>query len=170
MIRALAGLALLAAAGPAASDPARALAGRYDAQFPDALVSGEHYTGQDIVKIVPVAPRAAYIRFHLDFYNGHSCSLAKVARAEGGELVYREPASASAPSPACHLHIRRAGAKLAWSDEGGSCKSYCGARGSFLHGDVPWRSKRPITYMAALKASRQYRDALVEWRTGKPAP
>ncbi|OYY72648.1 hypothetical protein [Sphingomonas sp. 28-63-12] len=160
-------LSLLAAASGAAPDPATLLAGRYYEQFPNALVTGETYTGEDIVEIVPVAPRTAYVRFALDFYNGHSCSLAGVATADGEALVYRAAAPLVEDEQTCMLRIERNGDELRWSDEG-SCKAYCGARGSFLHGAIPYRSKRPIRYLAKLKGSSAYRDAITEWRTGKP--
>jgi len=154
------------AAGPA--DPAESLAGRYSRQFPNALVSGERYTSENIVEIVPVAPRAAYVRLELQFFNGHVCSLYGVARADRDALVYTEGGTETQGEERCRLRIARKGAALAW-DDGGSCKGYCGARGSFREDGLPWASRRPIRYLPKLKASRQYRNALVEWRTGRPA-
>lgn len=165
-LAAIVSLALLAAAGPV--DPATLLAGRYYGQFPNALVSGEKYTGENIVEIVQVAPRAAYVRLNLDFFNGHKCGIYGIATAQGDALVYRE---ASEPSPGerrCTLSIRRRGSKLAWDDDSGTCAAYCGARGSLTNGSLAYASKRPIRYLPQLKASSQYRDALTEWRTGKP--
>ncbi len=165
-LAAFAPLALLAAAGPV--DPATLLAGRYCEQFPNALVSGEKYTGENIVEIVPIAPRAAYVRLNLDFFNGHKCGIYGIATAQGDALVYRE---ASEPSPGerrCTLSIKRQGAKLAWDDDGGTCTAYCGARGKLSNSSIAYASKRPIRYLPRLKASSQYRDALTEWRTGKP--
>lgn len=160
---------LLAIAGPAAPDTAQTLAGRYYKQFPDGFVTGEKYTGEDVVEIVPVAPGVAYLRLHLDFYNGHSCGLAGVTAAGKTGLVYREKA-VSKGYPQCVLTIARAGTTLHLDDNGGTCSAeHCGARGSLSNVDLPFASKRPIRYMARLKASTEYRDALVEWRTGKPA-
>jgi hypothetical protein len=72
---------LLLATTASTLDPAHALAGRYYRQFPDALVGGEKYTGEDVVEIVPVAAGAAYVRLHLDYYNGHTCALSGIAKA-----------------------------------------------------------------------------------------
>ncbi|MBX9859951.1 MAG: hypothetical protein K2Y20_10225 [Sphingomonas sp.] len=166
-IAAFAPLALLAAAGPV--DPATLLAGRYYEQFPDALVSGEKYTGENVVEIVPVAPRAAYVRFNLDFFNGHKCGIYGIATAQGDALVYREASEPSSGERRCTLSIKQQGTKLAWDDDGGTCAAYCGARGSLSKGSLAYASKRTIRYLPRLKASPQYRDALTEWRTGKPA-
>lgn len=164
-MRALIALPLLLAAGPA-TDPVQTLAGRYYRQFPNSTVQGESYTGEDIVEIVPVTPRAAYVRLSLDFFNGHICGIYGVATVEGDALVYHDPRDPEQAGPPCTLTLRRTGDKIAWNDAG-SCRSYCGARGS-LNGDLPFARKRPIRYLPRLKASRQYREAIEEWRTGKP--
>lgn len=163
-MRALLALPLLLAVGPAA-DPVQDLAGRYYRQFPNGTMAGDKYTGQDIVEIVPVTPRAAYVRLSLDFFNGHVCGIYGIARVEGDALVYRDPRDPGEGGKPCLLTIRRKGAKLGWSDGEGSCKDYCGMRGT-LNGELPFASKRPIRYLPKLKASRQYREAIEEWRTG----
>ena len=168
MLRIVASMALCGAgllvggAASKAESPARSLAGRYYRQFADGLVSGETYTGQDIVEIVPVAGDAAYVRAHLDFYNGHSCSIARIAQSEGARLLYRSSRS----DDACALSVGRAGRSLRLDDNGGTCKAYCGARGSFSDVSLPWSSKRPIRYLTRLKASPQYQSALAEWKKG----
>lgn len=159
-------LPLLLAAGPAVRDPARMLAGRYDREFPNGLVTGEKYTGRHIVEIVPVESGAAYIRIHLDYFNGHSCSIAGVARAEGDALVYRDPEPQYGGTK-CVLRVSRAGKSLLIDDGEATCSSSCGARGTLSDVRLPWSSKRPIRYLARLKASSEYRGALAEWR-GKP--
>lgn len=154
---------LLVAAGPTSVDPVKALAGRYSQHFQNGLVDGTSYWSDDVVEIVPVDARHAYVRVATEFYNGHSCSLAGVAKAEGDALVYREP-KGGVTDGACTLTLRRAGAKLSFSDGDGGCKSYCGARGGMTGADLPWKSRRAITYVARLKASQTYREALREWR------
>lgn len=162
-LRLIAAAALVAAAGPA--DPAQSLAGRYFKRFPNALVSGEEYMSENIVEIVPVAPRAAYVRLELQFFNGHICSLYGVAEADRGGLVYTEPGAETQGEERCRLRIEHKGGELRW-DDGGSCKGYCGARGSFSGDGLPWASRRPIRYLPKLKASRQYRQAIHDWQTG----
>src|SRR5436190_18737451 len=88
------GIALVAAAGSptAAADgnprPDQ-LAGVYKRSFANGTVDGDKYTSEDVLEIVPVGPRTAYVRARLQFYNGHSCSMYGIARAEGPRLVYR---------------------------------------------------------------------------------
>ena len=154
---------LLAADRPRA-DPAQSLAGRYYSQFADGLVTGERYTGENIVEIVPVAPHAAYVRLHLDYYNGHTCGIYGVAISKGDSLTYRDPKQ---ESTGCILTVRRLGKSLSIDDGARSCSSYCGARGSLSRVTLPYASKRPIRYLARLKQSRQYGDALKEWRTSE---
>jgi hypothetical protein len=164
----MASLAGCCAAG--ASSPVTTLAGRYGAHFQNGLVDGTRYWSDDVVEIVPVSATAAYVRAELQFYNGHSCSIAGVATAQGDALVYRAPAAALPGSAdRCILTVSRKGTDLLLDDGDGGCKDFCGARGSLSHDTLPWKSKRPITYMTRLKTSSPYRDALTEWRTGKPA-
>lgn len=162
-------LPLLLAAGPAAPDPVHELAGRYSHHFRNGLVTGETFYSDDVAEIVPVDARHAYVRFALNFYNGHECSLSGVAEAKGRELVYHDLGNVSGDGSICRLHITRGPKGLTWNDEDGTCKSYCGARGSFLGDSLPWASKRPISYLGRLKGSTDYRQAITEWRTGKPA-
>jgi hypothetical protein len=153
-------------AAPASVDPVKAVAGRYSVTFPDAFVSGEEYTGENIVEIVPVSPRAAYVRVATDWYNGHSCSLWGVAVAEGDRLVYHDPdKDSSADHGQCILSIRRVGRSLRLNDEdrSGCYARYCGARGSFTNVDLPFSSRRRITYEGKLKASRQFKEAMAAW-------
>ena len=158
--------AALAGAAAAPASPVIRLEGRYAHHFTDELMDGTSYPADDVAEIVPVDPTHAYLRFALNFANGHTCSLAGVAEARGDALVYTEPADRTVEGQKrCTLTVRRAGNTLGWTD-GDSCKSYCGERGSFDGGDLPWSSRRPITYLPRLKASREYRDALTEWRTG----
>ena len=164
---ALAALVPLAlGASRATPDPAQALAGRYYHQFADGLVTGGKYTGEDIVEIVPVAPNAAYFRIHLDYYNGHTCSISGVAQTERQALVYRDSEKQN-DGTVCILRITRAGKSLSIDDGEQSCKSACGARGSLSAVTLPYSSKRPIGYLARLKASDQYRFAIAEWRERK---
>ena len=159
------GLAVLGAAGAAlasgASLPA-ALAGVYKYGFKNGLVSGETYRSEDILEIVPTGPRAAYVRTHLEFYNGHLCALSGIAHVEGADLVYREPPEQKILDRSCVLHVTLKGAKVAMSDEGGSCQAYCGARGSLSNTTFAYSSRRTIRYLTRLKASGQFKDALEE--------
>ncbi len=154
---------LLATASAAPTSPAIALAGRYSHHFLDGQVDGPDYWADDVAEIVPVDASHAYVRLAVNFYNGHTCSLAGVARVEGATLVYHAPASDTfAGSAPCRLVVRRNVAKLVWSDGENTCKAHCGERGSLMSGSLPWSSHRPIAYMARLKRSSDYRAAMAE--------
>lgn len=155
----------IGAGAVAAYDPVRALAGRYSRGFDNGTVDGSRYRSEDVVEIVPVDRTHAYVRLELAFFNGHSCGEAVIAQRLGDALVYTGPRDdAYVHGRPCRLTIRRSGRSLIWDDAGGTCKASCGARGSFSNGRLPWASKRPIRYMARLKGSREYREALAAWR------
>jgi len=158
------------AGAAAAPSPVAALAGQYSDRFQNALVSGETYFSDDIVEIVPVDSRHAYVDFDLNFYNGHTCGLTGIAAAQDGALVYREPADkALSGHDRCVLTIRRKRGRLIW-DDGGTCQAYCGERGTFSGGYMLWSSKMPVPDLARLRRSAEYRRALAEWRTGHAQP
>lgn len=159
---------LLFAAAPMADDPVADMAGRYAQHFRNGTVDGESYWSDDVVEIVPVDARHAYVRVATNFFNGHSCDISGIAMAEGKALVYRDPGPPGPFGTRCVLTIHRAGRNLHFDDGDGGCKGYCGARGGFADATLPWASKRPITYLQRLKASRAYRNAVTEWQTGRP--
>ena len=160
MTLALTAAAMLVAA--AAYDPVTTLAGRYARHFQNGLMDGSRYWSDDVVEIVPVDRHHAYIRVETNFFNGHSCSLAGIAAAERDMLVYREP-DRFGDGTRCVLTLRHSGDRLRFDDGPNSCARHCGMRGSLHGGELPWKSKRTITYMARLKASADYRDAITEW-------
>lgn len=133
--------------------------GVYKHRFADALVSGEHYTGEDILEIVKVSPRAAYIRTHLDFYNGHICALNGIALVEGDSLIYREPPG-TAGAGQCRLRIQVTRDKLVFDDGDRSCQDYCGMRGAFNGTGFAREARRPIRYMPRLMNSTEYKSAM----------
>ena len=155
-------LAAFASGAVAAASLPDALAGVYKVRFENGLVTGETYRSEDILEIVPTGPAAAYVRTSLEFYNGHECSLSGIAHVEGADLVYREPVAKQIGDQRCVLHVTRKGGKVLLTDQDGSCKAYCGARGSFSGDDFPASSRRTIRYMARLKASREFKEALAE--------
>ena len=144
---------------------AQSLAGRYSRHFQNGLVSGEKYWSDDVVEIVPIAADAAYFRVSLQFYNGHTCDVSGVATADRDRLIYHEPSAPPGGATHCVLTLARAGANFEIADKQ-SCRAHCGARG-MLDWRLPFNSKRPITYMARLQASREYQEALEAWRTGQ---
>jgi hypothetical protein len=145
----------------------RSLEGVYKFHFKNGTVQGDSYVSEDVPEIVGVARDAAYVRTHLDFYNGHICAISGVARVEGPDLVYRTPAHDAEGKPAeCALHISRGKGVISLADDF-SCRDYCGARGMFGGTKFPAASRRPIRYMARLKASPQFKEAMAAY--GKSA-
>ena len=132
-------------------------------------MDGPDYGVDDVAEIVPIDAGHAYVRLHLQFYNGHVCALSGVAEAQDGQLVYDgEAGDTFAGGRPCRLTLKREGGALVWNDDN-TCKAHCGERGSFMGRSLPWSSKRSITYLTRLKSSREYQAALTEWRARKPA-
>ena len=155
----------------AAASLPESIAGVYKTRFKNGLVTGETYQSEDVLEIVPTGRDAAYVRAHLDFYNGHQCGIYGIAHLAGRELVYREPAAKKIGDRQCVLHLGARGDKVVLSDEGGSCEAYCGARGSLSNDSFPISTRRTIRYMARLKASQEYKAALAEdAANGPPGP
>jgi hypothetical protein len=160
-------LALTAIAAAPAS-PVQSLAGRYAKHFQNGFVDGSKYWSDNVVEIVPVDATHAYFRADLDFFNGHSCGISGIAKAVGKTLVYAEKAPSYDGGPVCKLTISAKGKSLLLDDGEGTCKSYCGARGTLSRYDfIPLSSKRPISYMAKLKGSDEYKGAIEGWKSGK---
>ena len=149
-----------------ADNAVQSLAGRYDQHHSMGLVGDSRTYGvDDVAEVVPVSKDAAYVRVSLYFYNGHRCSIRGVARAERGELIYFDPTPHFEDSPQCVLKISRDGNDLKIDDGDGSCKMYCGLRGGLTNVRLPFSSKQPIRYMAKLKASLQYQQAMEAWQS-----
>ena len=158
----------LAAIAAAPASPVTSLAGRYSKHFQNGMVDGSKFWSDDVVEIVPVDPTHAYFRAELAFYNGHSCSIAGIAKTTGNKLLYSEKQPSYDGGPTCRVTITTKGKSLLLDDGDGSCQAYCGARGSLSGFDsIPLSSKRSISYMARLKGSSQYKDAIDAWQSGK---
>ena len=82
---------------------------------------------------------------HLNFFNGHECSLSGEGMLEGSALVYRATAPQSPGEPVCVFRLWRERGRLRWSDGDNSCQAYCGARGSFMDGGMAWSSRRRLS-------------------------
>ena len=136
------------------------IAGVYKDRFQNGSVDDGNHMSENILEIVKVSPSEAYVRVHLEFFNGHLCSISGVARQEGDMLVYRPHQDYGEQ---CALGLREANGKLVFSDPDGNCKlQYCGARGSFQGTDFPLQSRRAIGYMKRLLNSREYARAIAE--------
>ena len=161
-----AAIIVAAASAHAAERTSTGLAGVYKKTFKNGNIGGDKYTSEDILEIVKVTPTAAYVRTHLEFFNGHVCNIWGVAKAEGGALVYRGETNAQGKQ--CVLSVKAAGRKVTLDDLEGACAiGTCGARGMYNGTAFDLKARRPIRYMDVLLKSDQYKDAIDE-HDGKP--
>jgi hypothetical protein len=159
------------------------LAGVYKHRFMSATImpgkapgeADEPYQAEDVIELVPYDDRHLYLRAELEFYNGHSCSIAGMAAYEDGRFVYHDPTPpVPASEPGCALSVGVKDGKLVLSDrlapdDAATCRAYCGTRGGWDYA-IPIAKRRPIRYMERLKASRQYQqavDQLGQEKTGR---
>jgi hypothetical protein len=111
---------------------AKEVAGRYRRRFANSDVEGDHFTSIDRMTITSLGVGAIGFKVHLEFYNGHECSLeGKAAYARAGSFVYLQK-SDDAQTPECVFEIvsEKNGVKL--KDRTGGCKLMsCGERGGY---------------------------------------
>ena len=135
--------------------------GVYKHRFANSTVQDEHFQSEDILEIVPYGSDKIYFRILLEFYNGHTCDLLGIAKYEDGAFVYRGPAG---DTDICVLAIRTGRKDVTLDDVGGNCKkASCGARGGYQGAGFPLSSRRAIRYMARLRASKEYANAVAEF-------
>ena len=136
------------------------VAGVYKYSFNNGLVDGTTFRSTNILEIVKLSSRRAYIRTALEFYNGHTCDLSVVANVEGDALVYRNIKDGDRP---CELKLVFDDRRIVLADTDGMCKlQYCGARGSFQGIKFERASRRTIRYMKRLRTSSDFAAALEE--------
>jgi hypothetical protein len=142
------------------------LAGVYKKTFPNGTIDGGKYQSEDILEIVKVSPTAAYVRAHLEFFNGHVCNIWGVAKLEGDALVYH--GQTNSQGKPCLLSVRVQAGKVALDDKDGACAiGTCGNRGMYNGTTFELKKRRAIRYMDVLVNSDQYKDAVDE-HDGKP--
>lgn len=159
MAAALGGLA--AACSPAA--PAASVedwGGRYEHVHENALVDGETFTSTDVLEVLPLGEDRAVVRANLEFFNGHLCHIAGVARLEGDALVYR--AAAGSVYEGCELRLTRSEGRLGLLDVGDSCRpTACGARGAFDDWSAALDTRQPLDE-EAFRADPEIVEAMAE--------
>ena len=143
-----------------------ALAGVYKKSFQNGNIDGGKYQSEDILEIVKISSATAYLRTHLEFFNGHVCNIWGVAKVEGDALVYHgETNSQGKP---CVLSVKVQGGKVTLDDKDGACAiGTCGNRGMYNGTAFELKKRRAIRYMDVLVKSDQYKDAVDE-HDGKP--
>jgi hypothetical protein len=137
------------------------VAGVYKYAYPTSLADGEKFSPEHVLEIVKLSPTEAYIRSHMEFYNGHVCGVWGVARLEGDALVYRPHHNGT--NAACALIMHKQGTRIVFSDADNACKyDFCGEHGYLDGVGYPLSSRKPIRYLKLLQASRQYAEAIAE--------
>lgn len=143
---------LAACATAAAPDALSPLTGTYTHRFSNALVDGTHYQSEDRLDIARIDSGHAAVSLGLDFFNGHSCSIAGDAALEGNALVLRPPPENDS-LPTCTLRIVHEGDAMVMHDPGSGCMMhYCGARGSFEGARLPYASRRAPPSLERVRA------------------
>lgn len=137
------------------------IAGVYKVRFQNAFVTGEKYTSENILEIVPVNDHAAYFRMKLAFYNGHEGDIFGVAKQDRSKLVYFSKENN------CLLELNFSQHKMSTHadyNQYPGCSYYHGARGTLDNLEFPRTNKRPIRYMARLKNSAEFKSAIEEYK------
>lgn len=140
------------------------IAGVYKTHFKNELVSGEKYISEDILEIVPIGKHEAYVRMKLEFANGHSGDISGIAREENEKLVYY-----SKKNNCLVNYVITKDNIMTEADYSKypGCTYYHGARGTLNGLKFPRKNKRTIRYMARLKASTEFKDAMQEFKMDK---
>lgn len=127
--------------------------GVYKTQFSNALIDGTKYKSENVLEIVRVSKSSIYFKAHLEYFNGHVCNILGLAKYSTlDKFTYKEDT--------CHFLISADSDKINLDDNGGTCKDFCGVRGSLSKIDFPISKKRLIKYMERLKKSEDYKNAL----------
>ncbi len=122
------------------------IAGRYRHSFANGDVEGDHYRTTDTLTIRSVGAASIHFDAELNFFNGHTCSLAGGAlyRADGSFVFDDASANAEAPgTPACRLALIPTATGVTFKDLNGSCKNYCGERGSWTGAEFRFADRVP---------------------------
>lgn len=145
----------------------------------------ELFDAENILEIVPVSATQAYVRANITGHNADHCKFYGVASLVGDRLVYTgQPESflerkridpsqdrleTASVTDHCELVVSRGADDkgqpiILLGDENNRCKARCGHRAYFDGMSWPTKSRRDIGYMAIVRASREYAEALKEAR------
>lgn len=123
---------------------AKRIAGRYRKTFLNGDVQGDHFNTTDTMTLAPLGAASIHFEVELNFFNGHTCSLAGGAlyRKDGSFVFDDSPAHNFMPdTPACRLAIIPSATGIRFRDITGGCKNYCGERGSLDGAGFSFRNR-----------------------------
>ena len=153
-----------------------ALEGVYKRRFKSGVVvpgqADETVAAEDVIELARHDRTRLYFRAVLQFYNGHSCGIHGIASRESDAFVFRDRAGGG-EEESCTFRISANKTELVLTDRitpdgAATCQAFCGARGSLSEYRIPLKARRPIRYLARLKASRQYQEAVAALAAAAP--
>jgi hypothetical protein len=137
------------------------LEGVYKNRFQNSDIDGNKYQSENVFEFVHVSDVAAYIKVHLQFFNGHSCSISGIAEyKQSGELIFQDPDIENS----CALSISQNKEQIKFEDRGGNCHKFCGARGGLGGVVFNLNQKRKIRYMPTILKSNDYQTAISSYQ------
>jgi hypothetical protein len=149
-------------ASPEAAQFLAQAAGVYKTRFQNETVTDGRYTAENILEVVPVDEHSAYVRLHLEFYNGHIAAFWGVASYVAPDsLVY----AYGEGDDYCVITVAWTQDKVTTSaDESKTpgCRLDHGVRASF-DAHFARSQRRDIRYLERLKNSPQYQGALAAY-------
>lgn len=143
------------------------VSGVYKKKFKNGLVDGSSYESEDILEVVPVDAKSAYVRMKLEFFNGHQGDIYGVAQYVKDSLLLDV---STTPESRCVVELIWSQDKVlskANYEKTPGCNEFHGARGSLDEVDFALSARRNIKYLKRLKNSPQFKDAVD--RFGKKA-
>lgn len=143
------------------------VAGVYRHQFQNGNINGEKYQSEDILEVVPVDDRAAYVRMDLEFFNGHSGSIYGIATYGKNSLIYDNREEGEKRCVVEYVWSSEKVVTKADYDKTPGCRTYHGERGSLDRAEFLVKSKRTIRYMQRLKDSPQFKQAIEQYRKAR---
>jgi hypothetical protein len=138
------------------------MSGVYKRRFINSNVSGDKYQSEDIFEFVPISKISAYVKVHLNFFNGHTCWLAGVVEYRKIDaFVFQDTEGDNAHK--CSLAIRLDGSKIHFEDSSENCTKFCGNRGILNGDEFNLSQRRKIRYMGIIEKSEEYLDAIADY-------
>jgi hypothetical protein len=140
------------------------VAGVYKARFQNGNIDGDKYQSEDILEVVPIDDRAAYVRMDLEFFNGHSGKIYGIATYEKNSLIYDNGKQGDDRCVVEYVWSSDKVVTRADYEKTPGCLAYHGARGGFDQVQFLVKTKRAIRYMQRLKDSREFKDAVEKYQ------
>ena len=135
------------------------LAGAYRNYFAVKTAHGGAQTAEDILELVKLSPTSAYVRMRLSFDYGQRCNFWGIANVEDGALTYH--GGADDEGRQCILRLEPEGRQMTIIDQDENCRvTTCGPQSRYSGAKFALKTRRAITYMHRLLASKEYAEAV----------